>query len=226
MWKYTKETIINSLTVDNDAYGSSQQINKLVPTPGHLSILRAGEYKFEYIQDKRIYKTPGYPGTTGAVTINVANGASTIFTENGSYLLSIAVGMNNKFLSDYANANWYPFAKPILVDFTVTDANNNVADLNKLIVDAINLAVPYNNVFARAAVDNNKIVISLTDAYAHIANVQLAYLNSGACNPCVGEYVEVALPNGAIEVVLNKEPFATGSWIQENLRFPSYPNLR
>lgn len=227
MWKYTKETIINSLLVDQDAYGSTNQINKFVATAGQLSILRAGNYKFEYIVDKRIYKTPGYPGITGSVAINIANGANTIFANTGSYVLTIGIGMNTKFLGDYANANWYPFAKPILIDFTVTDANNNIADLTKLISDLITLAIPYNNIFARVTTTPAGVItISLTDAYAHIAEVTLSYLEPGTCEPCVGNYVPVALPINAITIVDNKEPFATGAWIQENLRFPSYPNMR
>ncbi len=226
MFKYTKEVIINSLLADQDAYGSTLTLARVQAEPGLLRILRAGEYKKENIVDTRIYKTPGIIGSTGSVAINFTQGGGTIFPQIGLYRMVIYIGMNNKFLADYAQANWYAFGKQILVEFEVTTANNNVADISKLIASAVKDAVPYNNVFARTSIVANVLTVSLTDPYAHIKGVEFEFYEPTQCDSCLGNYEALDVPAGNIVITKNTEPFGTGAWIQENLRFPSYPNVR
>ena len=226
MFNYTKEVIINSLTIDQDAYGSGQEAQKFQATPGVLHILREGEYRVENILDKRIFKTPGIVGQTAKITLNIANGGGTIFDNEGVYRISISIGMNNRFLADYAHANWYPFAKPMIAEFEVTAANNTVAQMNLVIQRALNDVINYNNIFARVSIVGSVIEIDLTSAHAHVNNVILEYYDPTSCDSCLGDFAPLNLTDPNLIVVQNTEPFATGKWIQENLRFPSYPNVR
>lgn len=219
MFQYQKEVIINSQTVNSDAYGSGMTTDRIVATNGLLKILRSGEYKFEGVIDGRIYKTPGVEGAIGNVALTFAPLANL-----GIYRVSIYIGMNNKFLADFAYANWYKFGKPIIVEVEVDATNNTGAGIAALVAEAIKDAVPYNNVFARPVVAGSTVTVYLTDPYAHIKGATMEFYDPQAgCDSCIGDYVPV---NIAPVITANVEPFGTAAWIQENLRFPTLENLR
>ncbi len=223
MFQYTKEVIINSLIVDQDSYGSATTADKVQAEAGLLRILREGEYKAEYLVDNRINKTPGNFGTTASITFD----GTGLFTEAGLYNIVINFGMLHRFLSDYANAAWKPFGKTLMAEFEVTEAEiGDMTAINNKIMDALKLVIPYNNVFAKVSIVDNKVVVNFTDSYIHVIDLELSYYEPTSCESCVGHYEPIAIPTANLVIVQNKEPFGTGKWIQENLRFPSYPNRR
>ena len=227
MFRYIKEVIINSMTADQDAYGTTLTLPKVTVTPAAggkpalLSIVRAGEYKLPNIVDATVYRTPGVAGVTGSAALTVN---ATDFASPGIYRVTVFIGMNNRFLSDFAYANWYAFGRPLLVEFEVT-AGMTPAQIAALIGDSLTKAVPYNNVFARVVVAGAVVTVYLTDPYAHIRGVTLDYYEPVGCDSCIGQYVPITI-TGPLTITANKEPFATAQWIRDNLRFPSYPNVR
>jgi len=231
MFTYTKEIIINSMYADQDAYGSGQQLPKIqsviTPAPntapaGVLRILRAGEYKQENIQGARIFKTPGVVGQTA--TMLVPNAAGLMATA-GIYRVSIYIGMAHKYLGDFAHANWYPFGKALVADFSVADGMSAAEKMQQM-TNAINLTIPRNNIFARTVLNGVDLSVYLTDPYAFIARATLEWYDPNECNLCSGFYTEIPEFENLVEITRNVEPFATAAWLVENLRFPSYPNVR
>ena len=57
------------------------------------------------------------------------------------------------------------------------------------------------------------------------SGVTLEYYEPTACDSCVGYYEMKDLASN-VKIENGHEPFATAAWITENLRFPSYPNVR
>lgn len=237
MFQYQKEIIINSATALTDSYNTGETTPRFVAKSGVLTILRSGEYKAENLYGV-INKTPGIEPSTGKVEIDFATVVlPTAAAKPGIYRMGIFIGMDNKFLSDFAYANWYKFGKPVIaeIEITATDDNTSIA---KKFADAIKRAVPETNVFLKSKVDTTtatKMVATLTDPYAHIRAVTIEQFNHDAdtCYTCFGDYAILAEANAqgtktaaGITITANKEPFATGQWLIENLRFPSLPNLR
>lgn len=222
MFQYTTESIINKKTILEE---NGQELNKFQATAGLLNILREGSYKKDNVVDGRVYKTVGNRGVKAQFDLDFASAGTSILTNAGMYRFEFYLKMNNKYLSDWAEANWYPFAKPILIEFSVAEGET-AETTAKHLAALIKEAVPYNNVFAIASATGSKLTVKLTDAYAHISNVTLQYYSNTMCESCLGDYLPIAIPEGNLVISENKEPFATGAWIQENLRFPSYPNVR
>jgi len=222
MFTYVKETIINSLTADSDAYGSTMNMAKVQAEPGLLRILRTGEYRVSGIQNGQVFKTPGVPGSTGNIVIN---DISPLTTVPGIYRISIYIGMAAQYLGDFAHANWYPFGKPLVADFSVAAGMTQVQIMTQL-ANALKLTVPYNNIFARIILSGTTLTVELTNPYAFIVRSTLEWYNPELCGMCSGNYEDIPAFQALTAITQNVQPFATGEWIQENLRFPSYPNLR
>lgn len=223
MFKYTKEIIINSLKneVDGDKVFADVVNSKLI-------IKRGGEYKKANILDGKIYKTIGYAGVRSKATIDCAvlieqNGTN---YETGLYQLGIYLKMPNKYLGEYANANWQQFGRPIIVGFDVnaSEAAAPVTLAEKL-AKLLKLAMQADTKLGTVTVEGSKIVIVLDDPYMHFNTFKLEKYDPTLCDSCLGEYVNKNLA-GKVTVEDGVEPFATGDWLQENLRFPTYPNIR
>lgn len=157
-----------------------------------------GEYVINNIVGGKIYKTEGQPGVCGKKTITVPE----VTTEK---ILTFRVVTPNQYLAEYASPNWQVFGKPIVVGF------NKTADL----VESVKLAIPDGNKFIKVGGSGTALTIEGTTPYMDIDKVYLIDAESGDASK-----LEVA------ETVERKEPFATKEWIIENLRFPTYPNIR
>ena len=133
---------------------------------------------------------------------------------------------NSKFYADYATAVW-KFQKPIYAEFTVVgDSTDNTAALMATkIANAIKLALPENNKYITVTVDDDDVIITATDATDMFESVVIEKYEPNSVLPSEGQYV-VSTVVGTIAKTDNKVPFATGDWLIENLRFPSYPNTR
>lgn len=217
MFDYTKETILNSVTDKN-----------VQAITGLLRIFRVGEYKVDYkstnIADGKVYKAKGTEGTKATATITAIAGNSG--SNGGKYRVTVNMKNNSKFYADYATAVW-KFQKPIYAEFTVVgDSTDNTAALMATkIANAIKLALPENNKYVTVTVDNDNVIITATDATDMFESVVIEKYEPNSVLPSEGQYV-VSTVVGTIAKTDNKVPFATGDWLIENLRFPSYPNTR
>ena len=216
MFDYTKETILNSVTDKN-----------VQAITGLLRIFRVGEYKVDYkstnIADGKVYKA-GTEGTKATATITAVAGNSG--SNGGKYRITVNMKNNSKFYADYATAVW-KFQKPIYAEFTVVgDSTDNTAALMATkIANAIKLALPENNKYITVTVDDDDVIITATDATDMFESVVIEKYEPNSVLPSEGQYV-VSTGVGTIAKTDNKVPFATGDWLIENLRFPSYPNTR
>lgn len=216
MFDYTKETILNSVTDKN-----------VQAITGLLRIFRVGEYKVDYkstnIADGKVYKA-GTEGTKATATITAVAGNSG--SNGGKYRVTVNMKNNSKFYADYATAVW-KFQKPIYAEFTVVgDSTDNTAALMATkIANAIKLALPENNKYITVTVDDDVVTITATDATDMFESVVIEKYEPNSVLPSEGQYV-VSTVVGTIAKTDNKVPFATGDWLIENLRFPSYPNTR
>lgn len=217
MFDYTKETILNSVTDKN-----------VQAITGLLRIFRVGEYKVDYkstnIADRKVYKAKGTEGTKATATITAVAGNSG--SNAGKYRVTVNMKNNSKFYADYATAVW-KFQKPIYAEFTVVgDSTDNTAALMATkIANAIKLALPENNKYITVTVDDDYVIITATDATDMFESVVIEKYEPNSVLPSEGQYV-VSTVVGTIAKTDNKVPFATGDWLIENLRFPSYPNTR
>lgn len=216
MFDYTKETILNSVTDKN-----------VQAITGLLRIFRVGEYKVDYkstnIADGKVYKA-STEGTKATATITAVAGNSG--SNRGKYRVTVNMKNNSKFYADYATAVW-KFQKPIYAEFTVVgDSTDNTAALMATkIANAIKLALPENNKYITVTVDDDDVIITATDVTDMFESVVIEKYEPNSVLPSEGQYV-VSTVVGTIAKTDNKVPFATGDWLIENLRFPSYPNTR
>lgn len=217
MFDYTKETILNSVTDKN-----------VQAITGLLRIFRVGEYKVDYkstnIADGKVYKAQGTEGTKATAKIIAVAGNSG--SNAGKYRVTVNMKNNSKFYADYATAVW-KFQKPIYAEFTVVgDSTDNTAALMATkIANAIKLALPENNKYITVTVDDDNVIITATDATDMFESVVIEKYEPNSVLPSEGQYV-VSTVVGTIAKTDNEVPFATGDWLIENLRFPSYPNTR
>lgn len=217
MFDYTKETILNSVTDKN-----------VQAITGLLRIFRVGEYKVDYkstnIADGKVYKAQGTEGTKATAKITAVAGNSG--SNAGKYRVTVNMKNNSKFYADYATAVW-KFQKPIYAEFTVVgDSTDNTAALMATkIANAIKLALPENNKYITVTVDDDNVIITATDATDMFESVVIEKYEPNSVLPSEGQYV-VSTVVGTIAKTDNEVPFATGDWLIENLRFPSYPNTR
>jgi len=201
MFKYTKEVIINSPKMEDGS-------NRIILDEGVVTIKRGGQYEVAKISGK-VWKTAPVVGSPAIVTINGA----TAFASTGIHRVVVTLKSLRKFTADMANANWSEFGKQIVVEIDVTATGTAAAN-----IAAKALEYAFGEI-AKVSASGSDVVITLKDAYISVASVQVAKYNS--------TYDEYTAVTGNVATITdNKEPFGTGEWIQENLRFPSYPNVR
>lgn len=221
MFDFQKEVIINSNVLED---GVTPRFKAMTGTVNLFRVLRCADYRKEGLIDGVVYKTMYNKGVAPSVILNVP-------TDVGIYRVIVGFSLDGKYLSDYAYP-WYKFGKPIMAEFEC-DASN-LADAQEIMIKAIEMAIPENYRFARVTkVDTNKVKISGIDSHQTIkvAELQLADNNgcpADACNEWTYVTVFDALSkaNRKDSYVPNEMEVGTAAWIQENLRFPSYPNLR
>lgn len=221
MFDFQKEVIINSNVLED---GVTPRFKAMTGAVNLFRVLRCADYRKEGLIDGVVYKTMYNKGVAPSVILNVP-------TDVGIYRVIVGFSLDGKYLSDYAYP-WYKFGKPIMAEFEL-DASN-LADAQEIMIKAIEMAIPENYRFACVTkVDTNKVKISGIDSHQTIkvAELQLADNNgcpADACNEWTYVTVFDALSkaNRKDSYVPNEMEVGTAAWIQENLRFPSYPNLR
>lgn len=196
MFQYTKENILNKVDGNTFKKVVDNGVTKLV-------VKGLGEYVLANIVDQKIYKTVGEPGKKAIRKYNLG-----ALSDGKEYILSFRVITPDQYLAEYASPNWQVFGKPIIVGFKYTNAAS--------IVDAINLAIPEGNKFFSASIDGTTLTLNATSYYMDFDKVAIEDVAAEKTS------ILTAAEGGQDRVA----PFATKEWIIENLRFPTYPNIR
>ena len=252
MFQYTHEVIFNSLTMPD----GSERLVRNGGSTGPLTVKRGGEYWGAFIQDGKVYKTVGHVGKFEILKINVADFASAFppreddnstFMTTGTYQLSLFVKLLDPHaLYEFGYPNYNMFGRHILVGFDVEVGDDAKAVAAKL-YEALDLAIRKEELLVGSldgeegqeivvefAEDSEEVAIRANHYALRFEAVGLALYDETTCDSCIGEYLPVVdiFKNkteemNACEIVTEGvEPFATGQWLIENLRFPTYPNIR
>lgn len=211
MFNYTKDVIINNTA--NVVIGTGVDAAHNGLAVGEFAVKRAGNYKFANIVDGKVFYTPGTAGTNGTVTITVG----TALTAGSVYRLSLFVSTPSKELSDYAYANYAEFGKPVMVEVRGTGVAANDAAAIK---DALDLALQPDNKLYTTSISSNVVTLSFTKSWMKLAESHFESYDE--MNDKYENSANVTIAVGTPNV----EEFATANWLVENLRFPSYPNVR
>jgi hypothetical protein len=196
MFNYVKETIINDQ-------------NNVIKDGSTVVVKRGGNYDCTKICDAKVFKTVGVAGSVGTITIDPSkftNDANIDFRQ-----LAIFIGASEK-LSDYALANWQEFGKPILIETAASSATD--------LAETIKLALPNDNPLFTVTVSSSKVVLTLAESWMIPTECKIFehYKNN--------DTIVENKTSGLVAIVANVPEFATAKWLVENLRFPSYPNIR
>lgn len=241
MFQYTHEMIFNSLTMED---GSPRVVAPSEEEKHGLVIKRGGEYYKAFIQNQGakehvVYRTDGKFGVYEVASID----ATKLPEEVGTYQLNIFIKLLDPHaLFDYGYPNYNTFGKHFLIGYDRLPGES-AADVARKIYDSLHYAIDKEYAIVGALegedvvpFEDGDTVIGLraTHFAQRLESVGVAFYDQTACDSCIGEYLPTMdifknandERNAAEIVVEGVEPFATGEWLQENLRFPSYPNIR
>lgn len=216
MFDFQKEVIINSNLLDD---GVNPRFMVMDGPVKLFRVLRCADYRKEGLVEGVIYKTPAEKG-------QVASAAFNLPTKEGTYRVVIGITLIGKYLADYAMP-WSNFGKAVLAEFEVSAEDlGKTKELQEKMIKAIEMAIPENYRYVRvSAEDSNKVLVSCTDSHQVITVAELQEQRGISCPDSCTEKQYVTVDE-AVEVTKNKMEIGTAAWLQENLRFPSYPNIR
>lgn len=231
MFQYTHELVLNSI---------NEAITKFAN--GKLTVERGGEYVPAYVQGGVVWQSNAVKGALDKITLKVAGLG---LTAGKNYALNMFVKLVDPHaLFEYGYPNYNSFGKQILVDFKSVDAATDA----HTILDSILPQVMENDLtFVKGVVNTTEasgndpatadVVLEVGHFGLRFDSIAIAEYAPTGCDTCIGEYLEpvAILDRGDWSSVVStklahdvegKDPFATGEWLIENLRFPSYPNIR
>lgn len=216
MFDFQKEVIINSNLLDD---GVNPRFMVMDGPVKLFRVLRCADYRKEGLVEGVIYKTPAEKG-------QVASAAFNLPTKEGTYRVVIGITLIGKYLADYAMP-WSNFGKAVLAEFEVSAEDlEKTKELQEKMIKAIEMAIPENYRYVRvSAEDSSKVLVSCTDSHQVITVAELQEQRGISCPDSCTEKQYVTVDE-AVEVTKNKMEIGTAAWLQENLRFPSYPNIR
>lgn len=218
MFQYTKEIILHGVADRVSVVDATNPYSGVAAKK--LLVKRGGEYFSDFILPATVYATEGYYGNPGKLTVDFTD----VELVPGLFQFQFRVKTPNQFFAEYASPNWQVYGKPMLIGFDVTEEmKNDVSLVAAKLAELIVLALPANNQFVKVAADGAKVVIEGTNNFMTFDKALLERYDPTVCDSCLGEYAPVAI---SCEVENNTEDFATGEWLVENLRFPTYPNIR
>jgi hypothetical protein len=203
MFQYTKENILNKVET-----GKTFKVEG-----GKLIVDGLGEYVLANIVDGKIFRTACEPGSEGTLTIDTSK-----ITGAGEYVLTFRV-VTSQALAEFASPNWNVFGKPMIVGYNATTLAG--------VKEAIELAIPEGNKFITVEVSGSNLILKGATPYITFDKVAISTIDAEGKETVVPvEFVSEAAEGKTVNYVKNVEPFATKEWIVENLRFPTYPNIR
>lgn len=201
MFNYIHESIINSA-------------NNIVTTDGgnRVCIKRVGEYVLANIVDKKIMKTVGNAGKPGSASFDVPTVA------DGNLLrITMFISTPKDAFAEFAMPFWQEFGKPFVIE-TAAKSVDAVVDAIKL---SLNTGSKYFKVEKGQEASANKITITLNDSF-----LDFGELNVDVITPQADGTDEKIVNSVEVDITHSVQEFATATWIRENLRFPSGPNMR
>lgn len=224
MFQYYKDVVLNSVEGIKivDAYTEMGEATTALLIP------RNGEYVKERIQP--VYKAEFIEPKVMTIAFDGAKIATALQDSDkkvvgGTYQLSIDLKIR-KTLAEFATANYAPFGRPVLVGFELP-VGADAATIIKAIYNGLALAFEGNNhmVLPALAEDATSFEMKAADPYMYVLEngILVERYDPTLCDSCLGEYRKVELGEGVV-VKKNVEPFATGEWLIENLRFPTALN--
>lgn len=220
MFQYTHELVLNSI---------NEEITKFAN--GKLTVERGGEYVPAYVQGGVIFQTNAVEGALDKITIKVG---SLNLQAGHRYALNMFVKLVDPHaLFEYGYPNYNSFGKQVLLDFESVSAAVDA----QTILDSILPQIMENDLsFVKGSVSGSDVVLEVGHTGLRFDSLAYAEYDTTACDSCIGEYLDPKPlldrmdwenADAAVEhTVEGVDPFGTGQWLIENLRFPSYPNIR
>lgn len=241
MFNFQKEVVLNSLdqvkvfeTVLKDNGVKSKK----------LRIHDGGEYFAKYIVDKKIYKTSPIPGSEFKLTITPDESIL------GKHIqILIELGLDSDYRGDYGSALYY-FRKPMLIDVILPAVATLAADAKpedkaKALKDAkvkavdvlhkaFNAVVPkeYKFITMEPTETTEALVIKGADSYQKVRNIVISeFTCEDRCEGSSEELVEIVnyknnKKSAVVSYEKNNVEFGTYNYVLQNLRLPTYANLR
>lgn len=208
MFNYIHESIINS--ADN-----------IVKTDGgkRVCIKRVGEYVVANIVGK-IMKTEGRAGVPGSASFDIPEVAA------GNLLrITMFISTPKDAFAEFAMPFWQEFGRPFVIETAAKSADT--------VVDAIKLSLNTGGKYFK--VENkhtdspdsgvtpakDTITITLSDSF-----LDFGELNVDVITPQSDGADEKVVKSAEVTITHSIHEFATATWIRENMRFPSGPNMR
>lgn len=223
MFNYTHELVLNKFDSSSFVWDNTNKV---------LTIKRGGEYKKDFVQGGKVFKTDPVVGALDKITLKVAGLA---LTAGKNYCLSMFVKLVDPHaFFEYGYPNYNTFGKQILVDFESVSA---AADA-QMILDSILPQVMENDLtFVTGEVSSTDVILEVGNKGLRFDSIAISEYDPTTCDSCIGEYLApVAILDRSdwasvdsdkiAHTTEGADDFATGDWLIENLRFPSYPNIR
>ena len=200
MFNYIHESIINSA-------------NNIVTTDDgkRVCIKRVGEYVVANIVDK-IMKTEGQAGKPGSASFVKPEVA-----EGNLLRITMFISTPKDAFAEFAMPFWQEFGKPFVIE-TAAKSVDAVVDAIRL---SLNTGGKYFKVEKGQNESANKITITLNDSF-----LDFGELNVDVITPQADGADEKIVGSAKVTITHSVHEFATATWIRENLRFPSGPNMR
>lgn len=208
MFNYIHESIINNAA------------NIVKSSDGtRVCIKRVGEYVVANIVDK-IMKTVGRPGTPGSASFDIPEVAA------GNLLrITMFISTPKDAFAEFAMPFWQEFGRPFVIETAAKSAD--------AVVDAIRLSLNTGGKYFKVESKHtdspdggttsakDTITIKLNDSF-----LDFSEFNVDVITPQADGEDEKIVKSAEVTITHSVDEFATATWIRENLRFPSGPNMR
>ena len=207
MFNYIHESIINN--ADN-----------IVNKDGKVCIKRVGEYVVANIVNEKIMKTAGHKGEPGSASFDIPDVAA------GNLLrITMFISTPKDAFAEFAMPFWQEFGRPFVIE-TAAKSADAVVDAIKL---SLNTGGKYFKVDKKHTAASNEsntpakdtITIKLNDSF-----LDFSEFNVDVITPQADGADEKIVKSAEVTITHSVDEFATATWIRENLRFPSGPNMR
>lgn len=210
MFNYIHESIINNAA--NIVKSSDDK---------RVCIKRVGEYVLENIVGGKIMKTAGQPGKPGSASFDIPK-----VTPGNLLRITMFISTPKDAFAEFAMPFWQEFGRPFVIETAAKTA--------KAVEDAIKLSLNTGGKYFK--VDNkhtdakesptptpakDTITITLNDSF-----LDFSEFNVDVITPQTDGADEKIVESAKVEITHSVHEFATATWIRENLRFPSGPNMR
>ena len=208
MFNYIHESIINN--ADNIVKSKDNT---------RVCIKRVGEYVVDNIEGQ-ILKTAGRPGTPGKASFDIPDVAA------GNLLrITMFISTPKDAFAEFAMPFWQEFGKPFVIE-TAAKSADAVVEAIRLSLNTGGKYFKVNNKHTAASNEGktpakDTITITLNDSF-----LDFGELNVDVITPQSDGTDEKVVKSAEVTITHSIHEFATATWIRENLRFPSGPNMR